>query len=368
MKVDTSLSDVQNLPPLASPPVTPLANTTAPQVPQHSNAEEIGMLFSQQVELSSKALDQRQLSVSSAGSQVERIEQLAQLYDQLGHPAQASLAHMARQVRIRLLQRASVEDVLKLTGDDPVRTHVVLQHAGLLAQVEGRSHEAQQADEMLAQVHAQYAPQIQAGLNTAHSLLKGCQDPDLRQAVRQLYYASVVVRQSLALVMQSLLGLFGSEGFNNGLQLMRRALADDVAARSPSSPTVQLRTLLLGLQACGQLNGVLCGCRELMLRLPPEWPRTEAEAVALLQRLLGYASTGIAPSEVERLGRELGGEGLSGQLVMLNALYPLLQSLPLALWCDSRGRQDALHNFLTLMGERTTAEGRLALSLAPSLS
>ncbi|PAM34968.1 SepL/TyeA/HrpJ family type III secretion system gatekeeper, partial [Acinetobacter baumannii] len=96
------------------------------------------------------------------------------------------------------------------------------------------------------------------GLNIAMALQAASDDPQERQAVRALYYASVVVRQSLASMMQSLLGVYGGEQFATGLKVMRRALADDIAACTSSVPTAQLRTLLQGLQSCGQLSGVLC--------------------------------------------------------------------------------------------------------------
>lgn len=365
MKVDALHSDVQ-IPRVA--PATPLTGANSVQVTQHNSAEEVGLLFGQQMELTGKAIDQRQLASASLASQVEKIGQLEQLYEQLGHPAQASLAHLTRQARIRLLQRTGLNGLLSLTGNDPARTHVVLKHASLQARLDGRDHEAKLAEDMLAKVHETFDGQVRAGLNTAQALLKGCDDTQMRQAVRQLYYASVVVHQSLGHMMQSLLGLFGGARFNNGLQLMRRALADDVAAQNPSLPTSRLRTLLLGLQACGQLNGVLCSCRELMQRLPTRLPQADEEAVTLLKRLLGYASSGIASPEVRRLGQEFGGENLSAQLVVLNALYPLLQRLPLGVWRDDRERQEALSNFLSLMDEQTESEGLLGSGRVPATS
>lgn len=321
------------------------------------------MLFSQQMERRSKSLDQRQLAVALPGHRVQKIEQLAQLYEQLGHPGQESLAHLARQVRVLLLQKMSVDRLLELTGGDPARTYVVLEHITAQAEAEARKVEAALARDFLKKMNERYKAQIQAGLNIALSLHKGTDDHALRQAVRQLYYSSVVLRQSLATMMQALLDLFGGEQFNTGLQVMRRALADDVAAQVPSVPTAKLRTLLLGLQACGQLNNVLRNCAELALRLAPEGTSGDQQAVALLQRLLGYASTGIGPSEVHRLGCELGGDSLSSQLVSLNALYPLIQRLPMALWRDSRSRQETLSHFLMCMGERTATEGRTTASL-----
>jgi len=207
------------------------------------------------------------------------------------------------------------------------------------------------AQEAIDRLQVRYRGEIQAGLNIAAVLEQAAGDPQERQAVRGLYYASVVTRQSLTSMMQSLLGLFGGDRFADGLNVMRRALADDIAAHSPSVPTAQLRTLLLGLQSCAQLGGALANCQALLQRLS-----TDQDSVSLLQRLLGYTATGVDSGEVLRLAEDLGGELASGQLVSLNALYPVIQRLPQTLWRDNRGRQEALHKFLLVMDEFARVE------------
>lgn len=308
--------------------------------------DELASIFSQEVALTSKALNQRAMGV-----RVTPTEQLAQLYDQLGHPAQASLAAITRQVRQHLQQQPSVEKLLDLTGGDPARTYVVLRQITAQAEAEVRKTEAALARDALAKLEIRYKREIQAGLNIAMALQANSDDPQERQAVRALYYANVVVRQSLASMMQALLGLYGGEQFSGGLNIMRRALADDIAACASSLPTAKLRTLLLGLQSCGQLGGVLSSCRTLIQHL-----KVEHDAVILLQRLLGYAGNGIAPSEVQRLADELAGVESASQLASLNAVYPVLKTLPMALWRDTRGRQEGLHNFLLVMDEFTRLE------------
>jgi type III secretion protein W len=343
MKVDSSL-DVQQ--PLALDQLAP-ARIDSGQMPQKTiapAADDLGVLFSQEVGLNSMALGRRPLGV-----RISPVQQLSQLYEQLGHPAQATLESVARKVRLQLLQGPSVGSLLELTGNDPARAYVVLKHVSAQAQAEARSAEATLARDALAKLEIRFKPQIQAGLNIAMALQADTDDPQLRQAARSLYYASVVSRQSLATMMQALLGLFGSEEFSAGLKLMRRALADDIAAHTPSVACAKLRTLLLGLQSCGQLGGVLAHCQGLIERLASLHPGLDQNAVALLQRLLGYASTGIAPTEVQRLGSEFGGAEPAGQLVSLNAIYPVLQRLPLALWRDSKGRQETLEDFLMVM-------------------
>ncbi|MBK5435849.1 type III secretion system gatekeeper subunit SctW [Pseudomonas sp. TH32] len=316
-----------------------------------TGVDDLAALFSQEVELNSMGLGRRQL-----GTRVTPVEQLTQLYEQLGHPAQATLATIARNVRVQLLLKPSVDKLLDLTGNDPARTFVVLKQVAAQAQAQARTNEAALANDALARLEIRFKPQIQAGLNIALALQASMDDPHLRQAVRSVYYASVVARQSLASMMNALLGLFGGNEFGHGLKLMRRALADDIAAHSPSLPTAQLRTLLMGLRSCGQLGSVLSSCQGLIARMAAVHPGIDRDAVALLQRLLGYVSTGIAPAEIQRLASELGGAALSDQLVSLNSLYPVFGSLPLALWRDSKGRQEALLGFMVVMDEYALSE------------
>ncbi|MGF6096760.1 type III secretion system gatekeeper subunit SctW [Pseudomonas sp. 18175] len=343
MKVE-SVSDVQTLQGLDQPAAGSTARTQVPAPVQPG--DDLANLFSQEVAFNSKALSQRAI-----GARVTPMEQLSQLYDQLGHPAQASLAAIARRVRMQLLQQPSVDKLLELTGNDPARTFVVLRQVTAQAEAEVRKTEAALARDALAKLEVRYKREIQAGLNIAMALQAATGDPQERQAVRALYYASVVVRQSLATMMQSLLGVYGGEQFAAGLNLMRRALADDIAAQTSSIPCAQLRTLLLGLQSCGQLGSVLSNCGLLIQRL-----KVEHDAVVLLQRLLGYAGGGIACAEVQRLAADLTGASSPGQLTTLNGIYPMLKGLPLALWRDSRGRQEGLHNVLLVMDELTRQE------------
>ncbi|MBA1294249.1 type III secretion system gatekeeper subunit SctW [Pseudomonas lurida] len=340
MKIEAN-NDIQVNPRLDLPAVTP-ASVPVPG----KGVDELAELFSQEVGNQFRTLAERKVGV-----RVPPAEQLAQLYDQLGHPAQATMASISRRIRMQLLHNPTVETLLELTGQDPARAFVVLKYVAAQADAEVRAAEAALARDAIARLEVRFSGEIQAGLNIASALQATGVDPQERQALRALYYASVVRRQSLATMMQALLGVYGAERFHEGIKVMRKALADDVAAQVSSVPTAALRTLLLGLQSCGQLSAVLAGCRGMIQRLCVEY-----DAVDLLQRLLGYAGGGIASAEALRLASELGGGPTQQQLVCLNALYPLFQQLPLAVWPDSRARQEALHVLLVVLDElhRTT--------------
>jgi type III secretion protein W len=324
-----------------------LNDVVAPQkLSSTSGIDELASVFSQEAARNNQPLEERSFEL-----RVPPIEQFKQLYKLLSLPADASLSAVARRVRLQLLQRPGVGKLVELTGGDPARTYVVLKHVLTQAKADVRETEEKLAEDALAKLEVRYKGEIQAGLNIAMTLHAACGDPQECQAIRTLYYASVVQRQSLGRMMQALLGVYGGERFSAGLMVMRKALADDIAAHTPSVPTAQLRTLLLGLQSCGQLSAVLGACQMLIHRLS-----IAQDAVSLLQRLLGYAGTGIAPAEIQNLAQDLADGGSVVPLVLLNALYPLIQQLPIALWSDQRGRHEALHNFLLVMDEYARIE------------
>lgn len=341
MKVE-SHSDVQTVQHLDKPVVS---NASMPEPAR--GGDELAHLFNQEVELNKLPLALRQMGV-----RVPPAERMVQLYDQLGHPAQASMASISRLIRMQLLKNASVDKLLQEAGGDPARAFVVLKHMAAQADAEVRRSEAALALAALAKLEARFKAEIQAGLNIALSLLAASVDPQERQALRTLYYASVVTRQSLATMMQALLGVYGAERFYEGLNVMRKALADDIAAKVSSMPTPLLRSLLLGLRSCGQLGSVLAGCLALKLRLG-----IDQDAVPLLQRLLGYASSGIGGEEVIRLGQEMGSSSRPRRLAALNALFPLVRQLPLSLWADSRVREETLFTFIAVMDELNRIDG-----------
>lgn len=282
---------------------------------------------------------------------VPPVEQLAQLYELLGHPAQESMATVSRRFKHQLQHNPSVDKLLALAEGDPARAYVVLKHLETLANNDARPSEAANARDAVAMLSVAYKGEIQAGLKVATALLEAGGEPQEREALRALYYASVATRQSLSTMMQALLGVYGGDTFSSRLSSMRKALADDIAYLVSSMTTPRLRTLLLALQSCGQLGAVLSGCHALNLRLGNDY-----DAVGLLQRLLSYAGSGIDASEILRLGNDLAGGLTTRQVVILNALYPLVRDLRPALWPDSRVRQSTLDTFLAVMGELDRAD------------
>ena len=309
--------------------------------PAPAKVDELASLFDQEVIANNRA--QRSVSI-----RVPPTEQLAQLYEQLGHPAQESLATISRRFRQQLQQHPSVYKLVELAEGDPARAYVVLKHLEAQADNDVRPTEAALARDAIGMLAVGFKGEIQAGLKFATALMEAGGDPQERQALRALYYASVATRQSLATMMQALLGVYGGDTFSVRLISMRKALADDIATLVSSTSTPRLRTLLLALQSCGKLGTVLAAGQALIDRLSLS---PNHDAVSLLQRLLGYADSGIDAPEILRFGQDLGNGTSTRQVVLLNALYPMTRDLPLDLWPDSRVRDKALDSFLAVLDE-----------------
>lgn len=330
MKVEAP-SDVQTIRPPDQPAVSQTFTSASAK-----GVDELTHLFNQEVEKNSQSLGQRKMIL-----RVLPIKAVAQMYRHLRRPHMKSLASLSFDVRDALRKGGGVDELLKLSEDDPALAFLVLNHVADQA-----GTEATLARDAMTKLEVGYLGQIQVGLKIATALEASDLDPAQVQALRTLYYASVVARQSLSTIMQSLLGVFGEKRLSDGLKMMQKALASEIEINRPKSSTPLLITLLQGLQACMQLSGALAGCRELLRSHGIEY-----DVVGLLQRLLGYVGSGITTVEILRLGHDLGGASGLRQLVALNALHPMIKQLPLAFWLDSQVRDDSLRGFQTVIGE-----------------
>ncbi|AZE82122.1 hypothetical protein C4J98_0687 [Pseudomonas orientalis] len=340
MKVD-SFSDVQQIQPAEKPGVSTV------EAPSRSLAlDDIAQIFNEEVALNAQALGRR-----SIGAKISPVAELAQLYEQLGHPGQATLETIVRRLRFELLRKPTVEKLVSLAGSDPARAFVVLQYIANEAKIDGLKVEEDLARGALKELKQDFGGPIQAGLNIALALKEASADPQERQDVRALYYASVVVRQSLALMLQTLLKMYGLTEFSKGVDLMTQALNGDIAAHTQSVPTEKLRLLLKGLSECRELRSVLGNCEALIQRLSVDY-----NPVDLLQRFLGYASTGIDSPEVQRLASEFGGTLLAARLHALNELSREVKAVPIAWWLDAQSQAAAVKVFKNVMLELAREE------------
>ncbi|MEW5289730.1 MULTISPECIES: type III secretion system gatekeeper subunit SctW [Erwinia] len=357
------------LPPVSIAPSSAGASSRMPTSPLEDSMEEVSMTFAEHVERKSKALNQRKV-VAQPGSRamqhIERIEKLDELMKLLEHPQHAQLETLNQKMQT-LLQRSPsphLDELLEAAGHDPVRCDVVLRHTLVQAQRAQNTELASSAVQSLEMLHKEKGAEVSAGLNTASAIASFSTDPTQKQAMRQLYYQTIVHLQSGNAMLDALLNSFGSVHFNQGLRTLQRALSDDLAARSSSIPRRALQKILASLQDAGNISQTLTASKILLKRLGGKLPDVNFSPLELTRRLLNLSGNGAYLRDLQNLSRDVAGQQPHHQVLFLSGLVPLVYHLPLGLWRDdkSKNRQMALNLLRTVISEYAAHEPRATLS------
>lgn len=357
------------LPPVSIAPSSAGASSRMPTSPLEDSMEEVSMTFAEHVERKSKALNQRKVVAqpcSRAMQHIERIEKLDELMKLLEHPQHAQLETLNQKMQT-LLQRSPsphLDELLEAAGHDPVRCDVVLRHTLVQAQRAQNTELASSAVQSLEMLHKEKGAEVSAGLNTASAIASFSTDPTQKQAMRQLYYQTIVHLQSGNAMLDALLNSFGSVHFNQGLRTLQRALSDDLAARSSSIPRRALQKILASLQDAGNISQTLTASNILLKRLSGKLPDIKFSPIELTRRLLNLSGNGAYLRDLQNLVCDVAGQHPHHQLLFLNGLVPLVYHLPLGLWRDdkSKNRQMALNLLRTMISEYAADEPRATLS------
>ncbi|WP_110186378.1 type III secretion system gatekeeper subunit SctW [Pokkaliibacter plantistimulans] len=336
-----------------SPPVT--SSTPAEKVDLKSIAEdaladsmeEISMKFSESVERHSKSLEERSVKPRT----LLRIEKLEALYTLLNSHADSRLDEDVRKLLAMGQQKFSLDQLLDLVGGDPAKAEVLAQHAMHRAKAQGNGTLLNNLQQVVQSLHSEHGAEVQAGINTAEALAMFSQDPQQRQNIRSLYYRNIVGQASLAAIFDALLSQFDEHHFSQGIHTLMRAMDDDLRSQFPSLPVNQLRVLLRDLTASQQLSNILNGSRELLNKMAAKHMARQMSAARLTRRLVEFTQSNIYPREIKTLSDDAVGQSPLHHLQFLNALYPLIQQMPLAIWKDGKSRQGTLNLMLRMMTE-----------------
>lgn len=357
------------LPPVSVAPSSAGASSHMPTSPLEDSMEEVSMTFAEQVERKSKALHQRKV-VAQPGNRamqhIERIEKLDELMKLLEHPQHARLETLNQKMQTLLGRSPSphLDELLEAAGNDPVRCDVMLRHTLVQAQRAQNTELAGSAVQSLEILHKEKGAEVSAGLNTASAIASFSTDPTQKQAMRQLYYQTIVHQQSGNAMLDALLNSFGSVHFTQGLRTLQRALSDDLAARSSSIPRRTLQKILASLQDAGNISQTLTASKILLKRLGGKLPDVNFSPLELTRRLLNLSGNGAYLRDLQNLSRDVAGQQPHHQVLFLSGLVPLIYHLPLGLWRDdkSKNRQMALNLLRTAISEYAAHEPRATLS------
>ncbi|AMG56672.1 type III secretion system gatekeeper subunit SctW [Pantoea vagans] len=368
LPVATSVVD-DVLPPVSVAPSSSSASSRMPASLLEDSMEEVSMTFAEHVERKSKALNQRKV-VAQPGSRamqhIERIEKLDELMKLLEHPQHAQLETLNQKMQALLSRSPSphLDVLLDAAGDDPVRCDVMLRHTMLQAQLTQNTELAARALQSLELLHKEKGAEVSAGLNTASAIATFSTDPKQKQAMRQLYYKTIVHLQSGHAMLDALLNSVGSVHFRQGLRTLQRALSDDIAAHSSSIPRGALQKIIASLQDAGNISQTLTASKILLARLAGKLPDISFSPLELTRRLLNLSGNGAYLRDLQNLSRDVAGQHPHHQVLFLSGLVPLVYHLPLGLWRDekSKNRQMALNLLRTVISEYAAHEPRASLS------
>ncbi|WP_438869573.1 type III secretion system gatekeeper subunit SctW [Pseudomonas sp. L1(2025)] len=350
-------------------PVTPRPEATsaamAPTIAkdQGSTPQQVARFTSALIQ-QSQSLSQRDLVISSTALQSKAMK-LGELYQLLMGTQDLNLDSVVRNLRKELkrqvIDNSILDEVLRSAGGDAAKAHVMLQAAARQAFNEGASEEHVLLSQQLRVLRHQHGNRARAGINTARAFARSSLNPRRRQTLRDLYYNGVVGQPTISSLIDTLLGQEeGEHHFEPTLRDLRSAIADDMAAFTPSSTRQQLRTLMHGLNTARHVSTLLHNCEHLLGRMRGKNPALQLNAPTFLKHLLVLSGKGMNLHETLQLTQFIGGSQLKHQLSFLNGLRPMLQQLPILLWKDLKARQNALGNLLMLMAELTQQEQKLA--------
>ena len=303
---------------------------------------------------------QQQLNRSKKGGYSLRfthIEQLSELLEGGGGEEQAEREDRIRNILERTPEREQFDAILESTEQDPASAYATL---SLMAMKLKDAHQPQllaSIQAMLDQLAETHGAEVTAGMNTARAFATHSTDRTQKRALRKLYYDGVVDKQSSDSVLDLLLSKFGVDGFIPALRTLQRALADDIAALSPSIPPMALRRLLSGLHDTNILSNTIMEVSEFLTRMGKTFSRVSMSVDTMTRMLLGMCRNGFYSNQLLQLGMETIGEESQRQPFYFNHLLRLIQRLPENVWGDDgKHRDSAIKLVRALNGELAQME------------
>ncbi len=327
----------------------------------NDSLEEIGSMFSEKMESKTKASNRRQMqgNLLRHKNAVSKIEHLNQLFQLLDSNDSQQLDEQLGQLREALKQTPppDSEELLEKMGGDPTRCDLLLRMVKEEAAIAGDRALADAASQQLKQLQHQHGEAIRAGNNTALALAGLTSDAQEKQALRNIYYQSIVHQQSALMMLDMLLEQVDPQQFVPTLRTLQQALADDFAALAPSISSGSLRRILHGLRDAAELNHTLAASHTLLKQLAAALPHAvEMSAVELTRRLLQFSHHGVYGSDFQQLGGEVAGEQPQQLSRFFSRLFPLVHQLPLSLWLEQETRNTALQLLRGLITELAKVE------------
>ena len=185
-----------------------------------------------------------------------------------------------------------------------------------------------------------YGPQIRADINTIGTASQHASSAQEVAAFQSTYRDVVLGNATLAGTLQLALARFGDTEFSAGLERLKQALGQDLAAARPSAEPTRLQSLVQDLYHLSVASTVLEACHELQAQQAKQHGVQVGSAVALMQDLVQVsAEKWVSASRFTGLADKSGAVAVAPQISFLTGVKALLHQMPVQIFVDADQRQ-----------------------------
>jgi hypothetical protein len=188
-------------------------------------------------------------------------------------------------------------------------------------------------DAALSKTVKRHRRRIAGGLNTAEAIAAFSEVIAERDAMRDIYYDTIVTGCTIQDTFSRLLAAFGSDRFERAVQTLRHAIVEDMSARMPSSNVIQLEAYFRALDDSRKLNSLIKAAQKLDEKIGAKQLRSNDGMAAFLREVLRYAEGPPAVTQYRRICETVGGKELmDSDAVRQQVKSFLLYDVPLSVW------------------------------------
>ena len=203
--------------------------------------------------------------------------------------AAKDLERMAKRIVDAYEKKKNPEEEAASLFSDPCKQYLLLTAAIHSAQAEGKSAVVEGLKDALAGLERKSGAAIKAGFNIVGATQEFAQDSASADAFRAVYQKAVLGEHKLGDLFKHVMERFGEDHFERGAALLTKALAEDLAAATPSREPAKLNEILQDLYQLQTIKTVLLRCQNACKRLF-NFSQISLQPFALAKELIGLAS------------------------------------------------------------------------------
>ncbi len=309
--------------------------------------EEMTFMMAGLIDKKRRPLSARAFEGPTVAKRIESIEKLREMYELLDSEYnQKNLQFRAK----KAFEQAQQEQTIEFPDNSiPAGNFIILKEALNLAILRDDEKSKKRIEDEIAKLEEKQRPKIDAGLNTAEVLHGAFENSSDRQAMRAVYYQSILGSASVSGLMQSLLNTFGGKNFSKNINTLTKAVMQDIRSARPSAPPELLETKLRDLNRVNYARSMVNDCKQFLANYYKQQNIEEQSSVSLTKELLKLISGTILGKDLDTIANHYAGKDPDQKLIFLNSLFPFMKSFPEILWENQKNRMTGLQTMLVYL-------------------